>query len=102
METFAPIVDVMMNDHPYLSLASIILGCAALVRLARWRTRARLPPGPKGYPIVGNLFDLPPTHLWEKFGAWSGQYGVFSFLYLRPLHNLHLDVDACSCDVSCT
>jgi len=100
METFAPIVDVM-NDHPYLSLASIILGCAALVRLTRWRSRSRLPPGPKGYPIVGNIFDLLPTHVWEKFGAWGKQYGVFSFLHLCPPHNSHLDVDVCSCGVSC-
>lgn len=74
METFAPIASAV-NGHPYRSLASVALGCAALVRLARWMTHPRLPPGPKGYPIVGNLFDLPPTHLWEKLGDWGSQYG---------------------------
>ena len=74
METLVPIVSVV-NEHPYRSLASAILGCAALVRLTRWMSRPRLPPGPKGYPIVGNLLDLPPTHLWEKLGAWGKQYG---------------------------
>jgi len=83
METFAAIVD-LVNSHPYLSPAFFILGCAALVYLGQWRSRSHLPPGPKGYPIVGNLLDLPPTHVWEKFGAWGRQYGRFSFLHLRP------------------
>ena len=74
METIAPILDVA-NGHPYLSLASVVLGSAALLRLARQR-RSDLPPGPKGYPIVGNLLDLPPTHVWEKFGEIGKQYGA--------------------------
>jgi len=76
METLAPALDVV-HSHPYLSSASIILGCVALVRLARWRSRSQLPPGPKGYPIVGNLFDIPPTHVWEKFATWGREYGGF-------------------------
>ena len=89
METVAPVLDVV-NNHPYISLASAILGCAALVYPARQRSRSRLPPGPKGYPIVGNLFDLSATHVWEKFGAWGRQYGGFSFLHLYPPpHNPH-------------
>jgi fumagillin biosynthesis cytochrome P450 monooxygenase len=28
-------------------------------------TNARLPPGPKGWPIIGNLFDLPPKGMPE-------------------------------------
>jgi hypothetical protein len=79
METVAPILEVA-NDHPYLTLASVILGCAALSRLARWRSRSHLPPGPKGYPIIGNLLDLPPTHAWEKFGDLGKQYGPLPFL----------------------
>ena len=74
MEALAPIVSVV-NEHPYRSLASAILGCVVLVRLTRWTSRPGLPPGPKGYPIVGNLLDFPPTHLWEKLGAWGKQYG---------------------------
>ena len=84
---FARIVD-LINGRPYLSLASVILGCATLVRLGRWRSRSRLPPGPKGYPIIGNLLDLPPTHIWEKFGEWGKQYGGLSFLHPRP-HIIH-------------
>ena len=79
METIAPILEAA-NDHPYLTFASVVLGCAALVRLARWRSRSHFPPGPKGYPIVGNLFDLPPTHVWKKFGELGNRYGVLPSL----------------------
>ena len=92
MDAVAPILDVA-NDHPYLSLASIIIGCAALVRLARSRSRPPLPPGPKGYPVIGNLLDMPPNHVWEKFGELSNQYGALSFL--RPLLELHVGADMC-------
>lgn len=78
METVAPILDVA-NDHPYLSLASIVLGCAALVRLARLRSRPPLPPGPRGYPLIGNLLDLPPSQVWEKFSEFGKQYGTSIF-----------------------
>jgi len=36
--------------------------------------RAILPPGPRGYPLVGNLFDISPR-LWESFTEWKKQYG---------------------------
>ena len=73
METVAPILDAA-NDHPYLSAVSVILGCAVLARFAR--RRSDLPPGPKGYPIIGNLFDVPSTHAWEKFGEFGEKYGT--------------------------
>lgn len=92
MESFAPIVGVI-NNHPYASSASVVLACATLVHSARWYPRTRLPPGPKGYPIVGNLFDLPPTHVWEKLGAWGKQYGQFSFPRSHPPWNSRLDMN---------
>ena len=83
MESLAPVLDVV-NNHPYLTLASAIPGFVILRRLARWRSRSRLPPGPKGFPIVGNLFDLATTNVWEQFSAWGRQYGAFSPFHLPP------------------
>jgi len=39
------------------------------------RSRAPLPPGPKGYPVIGNIFDMPSCREWETFTEWGRTYG---------------------------
>jgi hypothetical protein len=36
----------------------------------------KLPPGPPGYPIIGNLFDMRDEQ-WLKFTEWRKKYGKF-------------------------
>ncbi|TRM57229.1 cytochrome P450, partial [Schizophyllum amplum] len=44
-------------------------------RLAAHKTLP-LPPGPIGYPLIGNLLDLPTAGWdWKTFGAWADRYG---------------------------
>ena len=40
----------------------------------------RLPPGPKGWPILGNLFDFPTTNQAGIFHKLAAQYGMPSTL----------------------
>ncbi|KAF5309457.1 hypothetical protein D9619_012390 [Psilocybe cf. subviscida] len=43
-------------------------------------SRLPLPPGPKGYPLIGNLFDVPTSQQWRTYAEWAKVYGdVFSF-----------------------
>lgn len=37
------------------------------------------PPGPRGIPILGNIFQLPKLP-WYKFTEWKAQYGAFYIL----------------------
>ena len=44
-----------------------------------WRRNpARLPypPGPKGYPIIGNLFDIPSAFIYKRFREMSRELGT--------------------------
>lgn len=49
---------------------------------ARWlrmssRRRRSLPPGPKGYPVIGNIMDLPKEKAWLGYHELSKQYGEY-------------------------
>lgn len=37
-----------------------------------------LPPGPKGYPIIGSLLDFPTYKAWLVYDKWFKIYGKFS------------------------
>ncbi|KAJ2918994.1 hypothetical protein MD484_g1408, partial [Candolleomyces efflorescens] len=39
-----------------------------------------LPPGPRGLPILGNLFQLPQAEQWKVYQEWSKQYGDMVYL----------------------
>jgi hypothetical protein len=35
----------------------------------------KLPPGPRGYPIIGNLLEMLTGGQWLKFSEWQKKYG---------------------------
>lgn len=39
------------------------------------RTRLPLPPGPKGWPLIGNLFDVPQAKFVATYTEWARKYG---------------------------
>ncbi len=45
--------------------------------LQRYRTRKNLPlpPGPKGWPLIGNLLDIPSHSEWITYHKWSKELG---------------------------
>ncbi|KAJ7085397.1 cytochrome P450 [Mycena belliarum] len=56
-------------------IAIVALALAVSGFLFCKRKRMPLPPGPKGYPLIGNLFDMPRSHSWTTFANWGEKYG---------------------------
>ena len=62
------------QDHGIL-LIGIILGLILLYAVLYLKSPYRkLPPGPRGYPIIGNILDL-RSKPWIKFAEWRKNYG---------------------------
>ncbi|KXN81295.1 O-methylsterigmatocystin oxidoreductase [Leucoagaricus sp. SymC.cos] len=49
-----------------------------------------LPPGPKGYPIIGNLFNIPIHQPWLVYDEWSKTYGDMFYFKALGQHFLVL------------
>lgn len=49
----------------------------------------KLPPGPRGYPIIGNALEL-RSQQWLKFTEWRKQFGQrLNLIFLLPILNFY-------------
>jgi hypothetical protein len=60
----------------YLAIPSLLL--SAVQQVLSWRKKLVTEPkfpGPKQYPFVGRIHDLPRFSLWLKFKEWADEHG---------------------------
>ena len=79
----------VLGIYPYYKLAGLLFGLILLRQLKKGRdgnpNGLPLPPGPKGYPLIGNLFDMPADKPWVVYDEWSKTYGKTSIIHSNGL-----------------
>jgi hypothetical protein len=69
----------LLGTYPYHTLTALSFSFMLVRRLNKGRDRnpngLPLPPGPKGYPIIGNFFDMPADKPWVVYDEWLKTYG---------------------------
>lgn len=65
---------------PYVVLASAVL-LAAVHQYKRSKEPSH-PPGPKGYPLIGNLFDVPHHDVGRVYRDWTPLYGPIIYMHV--------------------
>jgi len=60
---------------------SVTLVASTFWLIQRYRRSSyKLPPGPRGWPIIGNLFDMPHDYHWVTYSEWGKKYGPLTYL----------------------
>jgi len=77
--SFSSSITSWVVTHPYYSLTVALCfsfaGLATVRNSRRNSQRLPYPPGPKGYPIIGNLLDAPAEKPWITYAEWGQTYG---------------------------
>lgn len=64
-----------MTIYDQILLSVFALTVLFLVNEARKSYTRTRPPGPRGWPIVGNAFQMPASQQWLTFTEWAAKYG---------------------------
>ena len=81
MSSVNPLTIGLVGIYPYYKLAALFFSVMLFRQLKKGRdvnpNGLPLPPGPKGYPLIGNLFDMPaPVRKpWVVYDEWRKTYG---------------------------
>ena len=74
-----------LQVHPWILCVCVALASVYTVQAIKRRTTHVLPPGPRGVPFFGPLFQLSATP-WKEFETWKAQYGKLIALSTGSVH----------------
>ena len=85
----------MLIPVPVVNILALVVTLAILKYVTR--RRGRVPPGPPGWPVIGNILDMPPSHQWRTFAQWSEQWGKSVLSILLSAHAVSCQATLSQC-----
>ncbi|KAJ4470435.1 cytochrome P450 [Lentinula aciculospora] len=78
----------------------LAIGVLAILRVFRMlHLRTKLPPGPLGLPIIGNLLQISISRPWLVFDKWAKQYGPIFYLNIAGQNVVVLGTQEAAADL---
>lgn len=88
-----------------LSANAIPLGASSLVLLyflqKYWNSKSQLPlpPGPRGFPVIGNLADMPQEKFALTYSKWGAKYGPVTWITVPGQNILIVNTYEAMCEL---
>ncbi|KAG0702324.1 cytochrome P450 [Suillus ampliporus] len=77
---------LMLTNVTWLDICLASVGVYLVKRVFTKKNPAPYPPGPPGWPLVGNVLDMPHTKPWLTFAEWGKKYGDISHVEILGQH----------------
>ncbi|KAF5391128.1 hypothetical protein D9757_003045 [Collybiopsis confluens] len=56
------------------AVGASVIALLFVTRFLVKQTKGSLPPGPRGWPIIGNIFDIPNEYPWKVYRQWGRDF----------------------------
>ena len=67
-----------MSTSPLLTAWHVAAALLFVLCFRMWslrRSKGPMPPGPVGWPLIGNVLDIPIEYSWKTFAKWGERWG---------------------------
>lgn len=69
------------ENIPVLGITILAVAFGLVLWKYNGHQRPPLPPGPKGWPLLGNALEIPKDYPEHQFAKWGEEYGASIIIY---------------------